>query len=115
MAASYQSLQQFGSLRPQRATAPFVSLSVQPHAQWTIDVDIGDTQVCNLLHPGSGVIEDHEESSITKRHHTLFGQSMKEILDFIALQIVGLRRRSALRRDRFHTLGFSQHLRMMNS
>src|ERR1039458_9209055 len=69
---------------------------VQPHAQWTIEVDIGDTQVCNLLHPGSGVIEDHEESSITKRHHTLFGQSMKEILDFIALQIVGLRRLSAL-------------------
>jgi hypothetical protein len=39
---------------------------------------------------------------------------MEEILDFITLQIVGLRRRSSLRGYRFHAFGFCQHLWMMN-
>ena len=61
----------------------------------TIKVDIGGTQVSNLLRPCSSVIEDHEETPITKRQGSLFGQGTEEFFNFILFQIMSLRRRSA--------------------
>ncbi len=69
---------------------------MQPHPQWTIEIDIDGIQIRSLLHSRSGVIEDHKESSVTQCQGSLFGQCVEERVDFIALQIMGLRRWSAL-------------------
>jgi hypothetical protein len=60
---------------------------MQPDAQWPIKVYIGNAEVGDLLHPRSGVIEDHEDSPIAERKGSLARQALEQSLDFVALQV----------------------------
>src|ERR1700733_3166367 len=86
---------------------------MQPHTQRSIKIDINDPQVGDFLHPRSGVVEEHEESSISKRKRSQPGKALEESLDFFVLQIIGLRRCGTFDGDCLHTLRFSQHLRIL--
>jgi hypothetical protein len=75
MIAVFQLLQQIGGFRPERAASSLVALIMKPYAQWPIEVEIGDAQVGDLLHPCTRVIQEHEEGPISKCKSSLFGQS----------------------------------------
>jgi hypothetical protein len=88
---------------------------MQTNAQGAIEIHIGDPQVGDFLNPRPGVIEDHEDSPIAERKGPLARQVLEQSLDFVALQIISLRRRSAFRRNRLHTLSVGQHLRILEA
>jgi hypothetical protein len=84
--ADRQLLQQFCGLGPERAASPIIAFPVQTDAQWPIEVDIDQPQVGDFLRPHSGVIENHEESAISKSKFSLSRQLLEEGLDFVMLQ-----------------------------
>jgi len=107
--------QHIGSLRPQRTASPFVPLAVQAYAKRPIKVDVGHTQVCDLLDPGPTVIEEHQERSITERERAFSWQRPKQRIDLFAFHVKRVWRLSPLGGDSLYSLCFCQHLRMMNS
>jgi len=88
---------------------------MQSDAQRPIEIHIGDVQVSNLPHPGSGVIEDHKDSPIAERKDSLARQALEQGFDFVVLQIVSLRWRSAFQRNRLDALSFGQHLGILEA
>jgi hypothetical protein len=59
-------LQYSGSFGPKWAASPLVALSMESDAQRPVEIDVGNAQVSDLLHPCLGVIEDHEDTPIAK-------------------------------------------------
>src|SRR5579862_6116348 len=45
-------------LVPQRTVAPLPALPVQTHMRWTVQGELFDPQVGDLLHAGAGVVEE---------------------------------------------------------
>ena len=87
-------------LVPQRTVAPLPALPVQTHMSWTVQGELFDPQVGDLLHAGAGIVEEQQQCAVAHRKLTVAGESSEKCLDFFTRERVHRRLRAALDRDR---------------
>ena len=77
---------------------------MQAHTRLRTEIDVLHPEVGDLLHAGTGVIEQQEQRAIAERESSISRQSTKQRRDLVALEEIGLRWRHAFDRDRGHLL-----------
>jgi hypothetical protein len=88
---------------------------MESNAQRAVEIDVGNAQVSDLLHPCPGVIEDHKDTAIAKGKVSMAWQRFEQSFDFVVIQVISLRGRGAFHRYRLHTLSFGQHLGILEA
>src|ERR1700686_1028284 len=87
-------------LGPQRTVAPLPALPVQTHMSWTVQGELFDPQVGDLLHAGAGIVEEQQQCAVAQRKLAVAGESSEKCLDLFTRERVHRRLRAALNRDR---------------
>jgi hypothetical protein len=80
-----------------------------------VEIDVGVPNVSGFLNASAGIVKEHQERTVSQCQVAVFGEGLKQRIDFIAFQVDGFRSLDSFRRNGFHSLGFGQHLWMMNS
>src|ERR1700678_2248086 len=99
-------------LVPQRAVAPLPALSVQAHMSWTVQGELFDPQVGDLLHAGAGIVEEQQQCAVAQRKLAVAWESSEKCLDFFSRERMHRRLRAALDRNRRDLLALSQSIRV---
>src|ERR1700693_5449763 len=82
-----ESLQQLGSLRPDRADAHLVPLALQSDLARPLHTQVAQTKVEHLLHPCSGIKHEREQCVVTPSSGGPSIDRFQQRLDLVGLEI----------------------------
>ena len=69
---------------------------MKAHAQGAVEIELTDTQVCRLLHTGSGVVKEQKQRAITLRVSPFGREGREKSLHVSSFEEASLRRRRPL-------------------
>jgi hypothetical protein len=104
-----QALELAHRLFPQRTGPPLVTLTVEARSR-SLQIEIGYSQVRDLLDPCARVVQEEQENSVSQCGRSTRWQSSEERPDLIPVEETSLGRCHTLGRDRSDALGDHEHL-----
>jgi hypothetical protein len=85
-----------GRLVPDGTGPPFVAFAMQAHARASLEIHMLDPEISDLLHAGTGIVEEDEKGAISVGQPAFVREAREERPDLVPLEEARLRRRRAL-------------------
>jgi len=104
-------LEHVGGFGPKRTEPPLVALAVEPHPERWIEVDVLDPQICDLLDPGTSVVQEQHQHAVAECMAPALRKIRKELVDLAPFHEASRRRGCSLHRDPGHALRRHDRLR----